>query len=113
MLVYRRVPLIVLAKPGRVKNATYLPPFFREPETTTIESSCGCFFFGFSPWEALEALELHVGHFTPRPLVCFRYFYEVILEVITYNGILSPPRPNFQTFWEPLGKTILKETRKV
>ena len=26
---------------------------------------------------------------------------------------LSPPRPNFQTFWEPLGKTILKETRKV
>ena len=28
-------------------------------------------------------------------------------------GVLSPPRPNFQTFWEPLGKTILKETRKV
>ena len=26
---------------------------------------------------------------------------------------LSLPRPNFQTFWEPLGKTILKETRKV
>ncbi len=26
---------------------------------------------------------------------------------------LSPPRPNFQTFWEPLGKTILKESRKV
>ena len=25
----------------------------------------------------------------------------------------SPPRPNFQTFWEPLGKTVLKETRKV
>ena len=29
------------------------------------------------------------------------------------NIYLSPPRPNFQTFWEPLGKTILKETRKV
>ena len=26
---------------------------------------------------------------------------------------LSPPRPNVQTFWEPPGKTILKETRKV
>ena len=26
---------------------------------------------------------------------------------------LSLPRPNFQGFWEPLGKTILKETRKV
>ena len=28
-------------------------------------------------------------------------------------GLLSPPRPNFQIFWQPLGKTILKETRKV
>ncbi len=27
--------------------------------------------------------------------------------------VLSPPRPNFQTLWEPLGKTILKDTRKV
>ena len=39
--------------------------------------------------------------------------------VITVHGFgifqdgLSLPRPNFQTFWEPLGKTILKETRKV
>ena len=87
--------------------------FFGNQKQQPLSQVVDVFFFGFSPWEALEALELHVGHFTPRPLVCFRYFYEVILEVITYNGILSPPRPNFQTFWEPLGKTILKETRKV
>ena len=29
------------------------------------------------------------------------------------NDGLSLPRHNFQTFWEPQGQTILKETRKV
>ncbi len=37
----------------------------------------------------------------------------VFIESCYTHAYLSLPRPNFQTFWEPLGKTILKETRKV
>ena len=42
------------------------------------------------------------------------YKNNVVFSLLVWQQrCLSPPRPNFQTFWEPLGKTILKETLKV
>ena len=64
-------------------------------------------FFGshVTPWIELHHAEKEKeflrGFMNPKNLGGgFKYF-------------LSLPRPNFQTFWEPLGKPILKETRKV
>ena len=44
---------------------------------------------------------------------CKFWSFDFPFLLVLSDCILSPPRPNFQTFWEPLGKTILKETLKV